>query len=165
MNYHQFLRASSSKISDELCLSPDGISRAIIRFPRTPLLLEVPRVITVYNGLLLSHRGEGIMQIMYLLTLLINYSTSQLQNIFLSFPSSIIWEGNHISDETEKPSFTIWERIKLPKTCGHVLLSTLSITSRNIIGSKNAIQYGTESHGPPPASRYLSRSPLTPPVL
>ena len=40
----------------------------------------------------------------------------------------------------------------------HVLFSTFYIASRNIIGSKNAIQYGTESRRPMPASRYLSRS-------
>lgn len=38
----------------------------------------------------------------------------------------------------------------------HVLFSTSSIASRNFIGSKNAIQYGMESHGP--ASRYLTHS-------
>lgn len=80
--YHQFEGKSSFGISEELCLSPDGILRAIIRFPKIPLLIkEVLRVNIVClhtMGPSFQHRGEGIRQIMYLPMFLTNFSISQL---------------------------------------------------------------------------------------
>lgn len=103
----------------------------------------------------------------------INFSTSQLKHFF-SFQEALHERITVFSSKTKTP--TVLHSCPYLRFCkasqseegsnrlkqhvvrkNHLLFSTLYITSRNIIGSKNAIQYVTESHGSTPASGYLSR--------
>lgn len=155
--------------------SPDGILRAIIRFPKMPFLLkEAPEVLTVhlYTTDLAFQQREGIREIIYL-SISTNFSTSQLKHFF-SFQELLHERITMVSSKTKTPTILhslpyLWfckaseseegsNRLKQHMVRKHhMLFSTVYITSRNIIGSKTAIQYIMESHGPTPPSKYLSR--------
>lgn len=112
---------------------------------------------------------------MHLLFSLAIYYLPTLKALLFSFPQCIISEGNHIFYFGEKkknhilishPFLCFW-RVSQPeklsnrlKQCmarkHHMLFSTFSIANRKFICSKNAFQYGMESHGPAPVSTYLN---------